>query len=150
MRDLRTLLVEIHPPNLASAGLEVALSDLLSPLEAAGIATELHVAPASPATATRATSSSTGSRARPCATCRRTPDADRVRVDVTRAGPGITRLVVTDDGRGFAPADRERREAEGHVGLSLLAGLVERAGGRLAVRSEPGQGTTVELEVPAG
>ena len=32
VRDLRTLLVEIHPPNLASAGLEAALSDLLSPL----------------------------------------------------------------------------------------------------------------------
>ena len=43
VRGLRTLLVEIHPPNLESAGLEAALSDLLSPLEADGIATELHV-----------------------------------------------------------------------------------------------------------
>ena len=36
VRDLRTLLVEIHPPNLATAGLSVALSDLLSPLQADG------------------------------------------------------------------------------------------------------------------
>ena len=43
VRDLRTLLVEIHPPRLESAGLEPALSDLLSPLEAAGIATTLRV-----------------------------------------------------------------------------------------------------------
>ena len=43
VRDLRTLLVEIHPPNLETAGLEVALSDLLSPLEGAGIATKLEV-----------------------------------------------------------------------------------------------------------
>ena len=36
VRDLRTLLVEIHPPRLESAGLEAALDDLLSPLRAAG------------------------------------------------------------------------------------------------------------------
>jgi two-component system, NarL family, sensor kinase len=41
-RDLRSLLVEIHPPSLESAGLEAVLSDLLSPLAAAGIGTELH------------------------------------------------------------------------------------------------------------
>ena len=35
VRDLRTLLVEIHPPRLESAGLEAALDDLLSPLRAA-------------------------------------------------------------------------------------------------------------------
>ncbi|HEU4701379.1 MAG TPA: histidine kinase, partial [Conexibacter sp.] len=45
VRDLRTLLVEIHPPNLASAGLDAALSDLLSPLEAAGVETRLEVDP---------------------------------------------------------------------------------------------------------
>src|SRR5436305_1174836 len=43
VRGLRTMLVEIHPPNLESAGLEAALNDLLSPLESAGVATELHV-----------------------------------------------------------------------------------------------------------
>jgi signal transduction histidine kinase len=34
------------------------------------------------------------------------------------------------------------------VGLTLLEGLVARAHGTLAVRSAPGRGTTVELEVP--
>jgi signal transduction histidine kinase len=66
-----------------------------------------------------------------------------------RPASGATRLMVTDDGHGFAPSDRERRAESGHVGLRLLEGLVEQAGGRLAVRSEPGEGTTVELEVPA-
>jgi signal transduction histidine kinase len=58
------------------------------------------------------------------------------------------RLVVSDDGRGFAGLDRQRRRAEGHMGLSLLEGLVEQSGGTLAVRSAPGDGTTVELELP--
>ena len=67
---------------------------------------------------------------------------------MTRSASRATRLVVTDDGRGFAEADRERRAAEGHIGLTLLASLVERAGGSLVVSSAPGKGTTVELEVP--
>jgi two-component system NarL family sensor kinase len=150
VRDLRTLLVEIHPPNLASAGLAVALSDLLSPLEATGIATELHVAPAG----------ANGGDARDEIVYRVAREAlrnvqahahaQRVRIDVTRDETGATRLVVADDGRGFDPSGRERREADGHVGLTLLSGLVERSDGRLAVHSEPGRGTTVELEVPAG
>ena len=43
IRGLRTLLVEIHPPNLDSTGLEPALSDLLSPLQAEGVEVELKV-----------------------------------------------------------------------------------------------------------
>jgi two-component system, NarL family, sensor kinase len=56
---------------------------------------------------------------------------------------------VTDDGKGFTPDDRERRGEEGHVGLTLLQSLVRQSHGTLAVRSHPGKGTTVELEVPA-
>jgi signal transduction histidine kinase len=75
--------------------------------------------------------------------------ADTVRIEVTRPEADITRLVVEDDGRGFSPDERERRGEEGHVGLTLLEGLVQQSKGRLAVRSEPGRGTTIELEVPA-
>ncbi len=55
---------------------------------------------------------------------------------------------MVDDGAGFAPAERERRRAEGHVGLSLLEELAASVGGRLDVRSAPGEGTTFTLEVP--
>jgi signal transduction histidine kinase len=57
--------------------------------------------------------------------------------------------VVQDDGRGFDPAERTHRAEDGHVGLTLLESLVEQAQGTLRVRSEPGEGTTVELEVRA-
>jgi two-component system, NarL family, sensor kinase len=72
-----------------------------------------------------------------------------VRVELGRGAHATTRLVVRDDGRGFDSADREQQAANGHVGLKLLEELVAQAGGTLAVRSEPGRGTTVELEVPA-
>jgi|tagenome__1003787_1003787.scaffolds.fasta_scaffold20930100_2 two-component system NarL family sensor kinase len=147
VRDLRTLLVEIHPPSLESAGLEAALSDLLSPLQAEGIRTELHVDD-------RATAGSNGDAlvyrvAREALrNTQKYAEADSVRIEVTRPEPDTTRLVVSDDGKGFTPGDRAQRAEEGHVGLTLLESLVRQSNGTLAVKSDPGEGTTVELEVP--
>jgi signal transduction histidine kinase len=59
-------------------------------------------------------------------------------------------LVVEDDGRGFEPA-AVRVDASG-TGLGLL-GMRERAdlvGGHLAVTSQPGAGTRIEVFVPTG
>ncbi len=148
MRALRTLLVEIHPPSLASAGLEATLHDLLSSLQADDIATELHVddraaagSPADPLVYRVAREALRNVTAHAGATS--------VRVDVTRADPSIIRLSVTDDGRGFDEQERAARAAGGHVGLTLLEDLVAQQGGTLTVRSRPTEGTTVELEVPA-
>ena len=139
VRDLRTLLVEIYPPNLRSAGLDVALSDLLSPLAAAGIATDLHVDDAAaPGGDNDALVYRVAREAVRNAQAHGEPES--VRVEVTRPASATTRLVVTDDGRGFAPSDRERGAEEGHVGLTLLEGLAVQAGGTLSVRSEPGRG----------
>jgi two-component system, NarL family, sensor kinase len=148
VRDLRTLLVEIHPPSLESTGLEAALSDLLSPLRADGIATELHVDEnVTPGSGNDALVYRVAREA--LRNAQKYAEATTVRVDVSRPVPRTTRLVVTDDGRGFTPDDRERRGEEGHVGLTLLQSLVRQSHGTLAVRSHPGKGTTVELEVPA-
>jgi len=146
MRRLRSLLVEIHPPNLRASGLEAALADLLAPLRARGAETSLTVDPAlgldegAEWIVYRAA-------AEALRNVERHADANRVDVAVEGRDDGV-RLVVTDDGVGFGPGDRERRREEGHVGLSLLEELAGRAGGRLAVRSAPGDGTTFELELP--
>lgn len=146
VRDLRTLLVEIHPPKLESTGLRVAISDLLSPLEAAGITTSLEVDEAASADgdtllyrAAREAIRNAHDHAEPAS----------VRVSVTRSRDGATSLVVADDGKGFSPQDREQRAETGHLGLTLLAEVVEQAGGKLAVQSAPGEGTTVEMKLPA-
>jgi signal transduction histidine kinase len=60
---------------------------------------------------------------------------------------GEAALDVRDDGTGFAP------EADGHgpgggLGLRGMRERVEALGGRLAVESAPGQGTTVAVTVP--
>jgi signal transduction histidine kinase len=148
VRGLRTLLVEIHPPSLESAGLEAALHDLLSPLVADGILIELYVADSAAAgsagdpliyRAAREAVRNVQSHA----------DATMVCVEVSNPTPKTTRLVVSDDGRGFDAGQRARRQANGHVGLTLLEGLVKQVDGTLVVASEPGSGTRLELEVPA-
>jgi signal transduction histidine kinase len=148
VRALRTLLVEIHPPNLETAGLEPALNDLLSRLTAAGVATELHIDDDAVA----------GSRADPLVyrvarealrNVEAHAAARSVRVGLTCGEGGTVRLSVADDGRGFDAGRRARRADDGHVGLTLLQGLVAEAGGTLTVASKPGAGTTVELEVPS-
>jgi signal transduction histidine kinase len=58
-------------------------------------------------------------------------------------GPDSVRLVVRDDGRGFDPA-----AADG-FGLRTMRARAEQVRGTLAVHSDPGAATTIELEVPA-
>jgi len=148
IRGLRTLLVEIHPPNLASTGLEPALSDLLSPLEAEGIETRLEVEEG-PADGTRSDPLVYRVASEAIRNVRSHAGATTVSVSLTRPRAETALLVVEDDGSGFEPEARERRAAEGHVGLSLLEDLARQAGGTLDVGSEPGHGTRVELRVPA-
>ena len=146
MRQLRTLLVAIHPPNLRSAGLAAALRDRLAPLEAAGVATELDVPEVlDVGVETEQLLFRTASEA--VRNAERHSGAKHVTVRV-ESDDGRVRLEVTDDGAGFAADERERRRAEGHVGLSLLEEAVEGAGGRLRVKSAPGEGTSLMLEVP--
>jgi len=75
--------------------------------------------------------------------------AGRVEVDI-RYDDEQFRLRVRDDGKGIDPAVLGGQGIEGHYGLR---GMPERAaliGGKLAVWSEVGAGTEVELRIPAG
>lgn len=148
MRDLRTLLVEIHPPNLASSGLDAALDDLLSPLAAAGVRTELHVADDAVPDDEARLALLYGVAREAVRNAHQHGDPSAVRIDLARVGQRL-RLTVADDGRGFDAAARARAQESGHVGLALLEGLAAQAGGTLGVRSAPGEGTTVALEVGA-
>jgi signal transduction histidine kinase len=55
---------------------------------------------------------------------------------------------VSDDGRGFDPANAANGDGDPHMGLQLLSDMARDAGGELRVRSAPGEGTSVTLEVP--
>jgi signal transduction histidine kinase len=70
-------------------------------------------------------------------------------VAVTLEGRGkAARLRVRDDGRGFDPT--AVRRAGRHLGLVSMRDRAAGVGGSLAVQSEPGKGTVIEMEVPGG
>ena len=144
-RALRTLAVEIYPPDLHEIGLPQALSDLVGKARAHGIEGELSVSDhlkideRTEALVFRATSEALRNVVRHAS-------ADRVRVDVSN-GNGAVRLVVEDDGCGFDPGSTVA--TDGHLGLRLLGDLVAEAGGTLEVESRANVGTRVRVAVPA-
>jgi signal transduction histidine kinase len=73
--------------------------------------------------------------------------ASRITLELELAGSGGT-LEVTDDGGGFDTADPLVRSQ--HLGLTVMQERARAVGGRLELRSRPGEGTTVRVEVPGG
>ncbi|MEO8898469.1 MAG: sensor histidine kinase [Candidatus Dormibacter sp.] len=146
MRDLRTLIIEIAPPNLHAEGIDNALRDLLEPLSQSGVAVGLE---APPDTALPQATTALLFRVAQEALRNAGKHADAAHVDVRLHNLGDrVRLQIDDDGCGFSPADLDRRQRDGHIGLSLLRDLVADAGGTLRVESQPGNGTRVAAEVP--
>lgn len=148
VRSLRSLLVEIYPPNLADAGLDGALSDLAAASTRNGTTIEVEVDPAVELgeetkavvyRVAREALANVAKHARAEGVTITLEPGDRV-AGSSQSG---ARLTVTDDGRGFDPAS----VPEGHVGLRLLADLAREHDADFAIESAPGEGTTVRLVV---
>jgi two-component system, NarL family, sensor kinase len=147
MRQLRSLLVEIYPPNLHDTGLEAAIEDLLAPLRRRGIEAKLQtedvgrLRPQAEQLIFRTAQEALRNVADHA-------DASCVAVSLERLNGKVV-AVVEDDGAGFDPAVAATRRREGHFGISLLVDRARDLGGALAIESAPGKGTAVRLEVPA-
>ncbi|MEU7032062.1 GAF domain-containing sensor histidine kinase [Streptomyces sp. NPDC046237] len=145
--ELRAAVVELRPAALDEDGLVHTLRTQIQVLDRA------HTA--------RVTFDSAGVRALPAAqeeamlrvaqealhNALRHAQPERVAVSLFRHGPGAL-LTVTDDGKGFDP--RTVRRAGRHLGLVSMRDRAGGVGGTLTVTSEPGRGTTIEMEVPGG
>ncbi len=145
LRSLRSLLVEIYPPELHTGGLAASLQDLVAPAHGAGVEASVEVTDMDGvkddvvALVWRVAQEAVRNALR-----HGQPDTLAVNVN---ASNGAVVLEVTDDGRGFEPG---RVDSGDHFGLRGMRDLIRDAGGRLDVRSSPGTGTTVRLEVERG
>jgi signal transduction histidine kinase len=147
IKSLRSLLVEIYPPNLHEEGLEFALGDLLGGVSNRGMSVKLDVDLGK----TALPADTVGLMYRSAQEALRNvvshSGATRVRL-VAKVSGNVARIVVDDDGRGFTPEQIEHTNSDGHFGLRALAGLVAEAGGKMSVLSAPGAGTRVEVKLP--
>lgn len=73
--------------------------------------------------------------------------ARAVTVGLERDG-GFLRASISDNGRGFDPAFPDRRRARPGMGLVDMRERAEFTGGRCTLRSAPGQGTEIVIEMP--
>lgn len=143
---LRSLLLDIYPPSLATAGLEAALTDLVSNLRSRGTAVSLELAPQTGLDAA-------GERlvfrvARECLNniARHAAATNvQVRLEVVE---GHTVMEIIDDGVGFDAVQLLEHPVEGHFGLRVLGDVVADAGGELLLSSSPGAGSSWQLRVP--
>lgn len=68
----------------------------------------------------------------------------RVRLGVEK---GTVRVVIEDDGHGFQP-HLDGQNTEGTLGLLGIRERAELLGGNLSIRSSPGRGTRLTVEIP--
>jgi signal transduction histidine kinase len=144
--ELRSLILGLRPPELARDGLAGALRKEIAMLERVhGVAIGLDV------------EGDVDGQAERCLAVLRIANeaihnalrhASPEHVSVSlHATDGELTVAVTDDGVGFEPSRRELRSR--HLGLTSMEERARELGGRLEIRSAPGAGTTVRLEVPA-
>ncbi|MEA2197056.1 MAG: hypothetical protein QOJ25_1107 [Solirubrobacteraceae bacterium] len=144
--ELRLLILELRPPDLERDGLATALRkevDMLRQLHDVEILVDVEEGVGSgsrDADILRIAQEALHNALRHAA-----PDHVSLRV----AGNGDRILVeVRDDGAGFEPGDTELRSK--HLGLTSMEERARSIGGRLELRSAPGAGTVVRLEVANG
>jgi signal transduction histidine kinase len=150
---LRSLLVDIYPPSLHTAGLASALRDLADtasgaagPVPDIDIDADADVADRVPGQEQEAMFRIAQEAVRNAV---RHARARHLTLRLT-AEDGTPALQIADDGDGFDAAALAAEGLEGHFGLRLMAEAARHGGGWLGLLSTPGAGTVVRYEAAAG
>lgn len=145
IKSLRSLFVEIYPPNLQRSGLQVALSDLLAAIVGRGIDAvlwypdDLELAPETNQVLYRVAQEATRNVVRHA-------NATKLDVEIAEVPGGVT-LRVADDGDGFDIEDLDANSA-GHFGIRIMRDLAIESNGVLDIYSQAGAGTDLRLQLP--
>ncbi len=75
--------------------------------------------------------------------------ATELSVQIVRDGERVV-LSIRDNGKGFTPEARPVQAGHGGFGLTGMAERASLLGGTLKMRSEPGSGTVMTVEIPLG
>ena len=146
-KRLRRLLFELRPPALDEAGLAAALEQYLADgFGHDGLDWRVRNGLESePSPDTRAVLYRVALEA--LTNVRKHAGARAVEVLLERRGAGVA-LRVRDDGRGFDLPAPDAPPERGHIGIVSMRERADAAGGRFAMMSVPGGGTTVDFWMP--
>jgi two-component system NarL family sensor kinase len=148
--SLRTLMIEIYPPDLTAAGLHAVIEDLAQPLREAGV--EVVVRSLLTAEPSPDLSAALYRGARECLrNVARHAQAQHVRVELSDDAEFV-RLRITDDGVGLPAALLAAEPGDfpaGHLGLRLLWEATADLGGTIRLSNRVGGGAAVAFELPA-
>jgi signal transduction histidine kinase len=143
LAEMRALIFELRPDALAEQGLVAALERQAKALQARhklNVETDFCQEPDLPLAAKeclhRVTQEALNNVIKHA-------QAGHVQVRLYEKGGKIT-LEIADDGLGFEP----QQEYPGHMGLQSMRERVTKVQGLLAVKSEPGAGTSIKVWVP--
>lgn len=145
--SLRSLLVDIYPPNLREEGLRTALGNLLLGPANRGLHTSLEFEVDESELSDEVARLLYRGAQEAVRNVVAHSGATSVRVLVSQQADRAI-LSVEDDGRGFDPNGAGGMTDSGHVGLRALADLVAETGGQVEVASAPDGGSEVTVEVP--
>lgn len=146
---LRSLLVDIYPPNLATSGLGAALGDLAATMRLRDIDVSLEVSLSDRSALDEADERLLYRVAQECLLNTVRHAQARTAWIRLRGDQGYVVLDVRDDGVGFDAADVLAHPPEGHFGLRVLGDVAADAGAELSVASRLGEGTQWKLTIPA-
>jgi signal transduction histidine kinase len=149
LEELRSLILGLRPPELARDGLAATLRNQAEMLERVhGVPIELSTGSAldgGPALSPDTELDILRIANEALHNAVRHAGAQHVSVRLTDEN-GALALEVSDDGGGFDPGRPELRAR--HLGLTSMEERARELGGHLEIRSQPGAGTTVRLELP--
>jgi signal transduction histidine kinase len=144
LRDVRRLAVELRPTALDDFGLVPALERLTDSFaEQTGISVDFQASLTSGRLPTEIETALYRIVQESLTNIVKHARAGSVSVVLTRKEDAVS-VVVEDDGVGFEPG----RPRDGGIGLLGMQERVALLGGRLAIESRPGAGTTFVAEVP--
>jgi signal transduction histidine kinase len=146
LQDVRRLAVELRPSALDDFGLGTAVERLAGTFrENTGMRVDLEVQLGDARLSTEVETTLYRIVQEALANIVKHADATHVSIIVTRKETSVA-AVVEDDGKGFDKTE----SGDGTLGLVGMRERLALVGGRLAIESSKGSGTTVAAEVPIG
>jgi two-component system, NarL family, sensor kinase len=148
-RQLRRMIVALHPRALEHLGVEAALRQVAEDLgRRASTPIAVHVEEGSSETCPDPALAFALGREL-LANAAKHAQATWIALDLQGGEEGSMTITVSDNGVGFEPSDLSQALAEGHLGLASVRERVEAQGGRLRIDTALGHGAVVCVTLPA-